>query len=98
MGNCHACGQAIDAKEKILRTDECPQCGRDLRCCRNCRHFDPALHNQCREVVAEWVSDKERANFCDYFVLAVSAGTNPRGGGKSPEEMAREKFRKLFKA
>jgi hypothetical protein len=98
MGSCHACGQAIETVEKIRRTDECPQCGRDVRCCRNCRHFDPGLHNQCREVVAEWVSDKERANFCDYFVLADSKGTHPRGDGKSPEDLAREKFRKLFKS
>jgi len=98
MGTCHACGRAIDASEKIRRTEECPQCGRDLRCCRNCRHFDPAVHNQCREVVAEWVSDKERANFCDYFELAVTSAATTRGAGKSPEELAREKFKKLFKS
>ncbi len=98
MGNCHSCGQAIEARERIRRADECLQCGRDLHCCRNCRHFDPALHNQCREVVAEWVSDKERANFCDYFDFASSTGNRPGGDGKSPEELAREKFRKLFKS
>ena len=97
MGSCHACGAVIETREKIRRADECSQCGRDLRCCRNCRHFDPAVHNQCREVVAEWVADKERANFCDYFELADSAGSAPRGEGKSPEELAREKFHKLFK-
>ena len=96
MGACHACGREIPAGEKIRRADECAGCGRDLRCCRNCRYFDPKVNNQCREVVAEWVSDKERANFCDYFELAQGPRSAPAGGGKSPEELAREKFKKLF--
>lgn len=96
MGACHACGKEIAAAGKIRRSDECEGCGRDLRCCRNCRHFDPTVNNQCREVVAEWVSDKERANFCDYFELAAGGPRGPQRGGKSAEELAREKFKKLF--
>ena len=92
---CHACGAEVRVQEKILRSDECPSCGKDLRCCRNCRHFDAAVHNQCREVVAEWVADKERANFCEYFDPSASA----RGRkGQSDQEDAREKWRKLFKS
>jgi hypothetical protein len=91
---CHACGGEVQVGEKILRRDECPHCGRDLRCCRNCRHFDPRVHNQCREVVAEWVADKERGNFCEYFDPTASSRRRARGGA---EEEAREKWRKLFK-
>ena len=96
MGACYACGREIAAAEKIRRSDECEGCGRDLRCCRNCRHFDPKVHNQCREVVAEWVADKERANFCDYFELDPRRRPTPARDGKSAEELAREKFKKLF--
>ena len=38
-----------------------------LHCCRNCRFHDAAAHNQCREPQADWVKEKEMANFCDYF-------------------------------
>lgn len=96
MGDCYACGAELAVAEKIRRTDECPGCGRDMRCCRNCRHYDPKVNNQCREVVAEWVADKERANFCDYFELAARPAGGRSGGGKSPEDLAREKFKKLF--
>ena len=38
-----------------------------------CRHFDPAAVNQCREDDAEEVRDKERVNFCEWFVPAEDA-------------------------
>jgi hypothetical protein len=96
MRSCHACGTEFQGAEKVLRTEECAGCGRDLRCCRNCRHFQPGAHNQCLEVVAEWVADKERANFCDYFSFADSSPS--AGKPKSAEEEAREKWRSLFKS
>ncbi|HMC82887.1 MAG TPA: hypothetical protein VKL61_06605 [Candidatus Polarisedimenticolia bacterium] len=40
------------------------------------------VHNQCEELVAEWVSDKERANYCDYFAFS-------EGGGPVPWEESR---------
>ena len=46
-------------------------CDGDLHYCRNCRFFDPGKHNQCAETQAEWVSEKERANFRDYFEAAA---------------------------
>jgi hypothetical protein len=95
MLSCHACGREMLVGEKILRRDECPRCGKDLRCCRNCRHFDPGVHNQCREVVAEWVADKERGNFCEYFDPAASPRQVDRRGA---EDAAREKWRKLLKS
>jgi hypothetical protein len=95
MRRCHACGAEVTKEGKLFRTDECGGCGRDLRCCRNCVHFQPTAHNQCLEPVAEWVADKERANFCEYFTFAdTQSGASAR---KSPEEEAREKWKKLFK-
>ena len=98
MRRCYACGKEIDPENKIARTDECPRCARDLHCCRNCRHYDPAVHNQCREPVAEWISEKERANFCDYFSFGGSPDPGREKEGKPPQEDAREKWRRLFKS
>jgi hypothetical protein len=67
---CWKCGTEIEdvsGVRKVLRTDNCPKCDSDLHVCKNCRHYDPQCHNDCRETQAEWVSDKERGNFCDYF-------------------------------
>ncbi|MBW1782590.1 MAG: hypothetical protein JRL30_17830 [Deltaproteobacteria bacterium] len=56
-----------------MRNDVCPHCSRDLRCCRQCKFYDHHAYNDCKEVMADRVVDKERANFCEYFVLRGSS-------------------------
>lgn len=80
--NCAFCGEAVKTKEKIRRIDTCPHCNRDLRCCKQCKFYDPHAYNECREVSAERIVDKERANFCDYFV--------PRGSAQESVNKAQE--------
>ena len=78
----------------VPRDSECPGCARDLHACRNCRHYDPALSNKCREPNAEWVVDRERANFCEFFQLAEQ----PRGlAGPDRAADARKKLDDLFR-
>ena len=70
--NCVFCGEHIGGMNRVGRNDTCSRCGRDLRSCRQCKFYDQDAYNECREVSAERVVDKERANFCDYFVLKGS--------------------------
>jgi hypothetical protein len=93
MPVCHSCQKPAAVEGKIKRSDVCPGCRNDLRCCKNCKFYDRSAHNQCREPAAEWTANKEKANFCDYFVFADRAST---GAGNSPET-ARKKFDDLFK-
>jgi len=90
---CYRCQSPIELEGKPTRSDTCPQCGAYLRCCRNCRFYEPAAHNQCREPQAELVSDKEMANFCDYFEVATGrqAATDTR------KDEALRKLNELFK-
>ncbi|MFO7986850.1 MAG: hypothetical protein R6U38_13400 [Desulfatiglandaceae bacterium] len=87
---CAFCGTKLNIKTKIMRKDTCPHCGRDLRCCKQCKFYDPHAYNECKEVMAERIVDKERANFCEYFVLKGASG----GKGKTAE--AREALEALF--
>lgn len=64
---CILCEHELSLTLPVGRRDECPYCHADLHTCRQCRFFDPAVHNQCREPQTELVVDKEKANFCDYF-------------------------------
>ncbi|MBF0627140.1 MAG: hypothetical protein HQL91_02865 [Magnetococcales bacterium] len=57
------------------RSDVCSGCTKDTRVCLNCRFHDPGSYNECQERVAERIVDKERANFCDFF---LSKGSLPR--------------------
>ena len=92
---CHHCQNEIVIKGRLSRTADCSVCGSDVHCCLNCVNYDPAAHNRCREPQAEWVSDREKANFCDYFTPNILTA---RGKGKSgPLEEARIAFDNLFK-
>jgi len=64
---CFFCGAAVEAGDRTGRRDVCSGCGRDLHSCMQCRFYDETAYHRCREPQAEWVSDKESANFCDYF-------------------------------
>ena len=64
---CHHCGVELKFEGYIARSDECPRCSSDVHCCLNCYNYDPHAHNKCREPQAEWVTDREKANFCDFL-------------------------------
>ena len=90
---CWKCKKEISI-EKIARGDECPLCHADLHVCRACDFYESGAHNDCRESSADMVTDKERANFCDYFrVSSVIPGLDP---GISKAEKARNAFNALF--
>jgi len=92
---CYRCGTVYEFQERIGRRDVCPKCDADLHCCRNCRHYSPSAHNQCAESQAEWVRDKDRANYCDYF--EPLRGRTAGSGLSHRTRDARARFDDLFK-
>lgn len=69
--NCFSCSTEIVMAFAPGRRDECPKCGADVHVCRNCTHYDRNAYNECREPSAEVVREKDRANFCDFFLAGV---------------------------
>ena len=94
MKSCHRCGKELNGTDRVARTTTCPHCGAYLHCCLNCALYDPYAHNQCREPQSEYVSDREKANFCDFFSFRESGPS-----GKREEECAeaRKAWEELFK-
>jgi hypothetical protein len=92
--NCWHCARKIEVVtgERIGFRDECPGCGRALHSCRNCGFYDPAYNNSCREPMAERVVDKERFNFCEYFIPSDAAAKPP-----VKKTSAQDKLEALFK-
>jgi len=82
--SCWKCGEM---QEEILlplsRTELCQHCNTDLHVCRMCRFYDTSVSNACREPVADFVSDKTRANFCGYIELLTDAGANSGSAGQA---------------
>ena len=89
--NCQSNTSFLE-KEKILKAEECPQCQRDLRCCKMCAFYDPSSYNECRESNATRIVEKEKANYCDYFQL-----TDPKQDNQSTKENLLERANSLFK-
>jgi hypothetical protein len=42
-----------------------------------CKFYDPKVYNECHESNADRIVDKEKANFCDYFVLSGGGNAGP---------------------
>ncbi len=90
---CYSCHATINLERRPWRNETCPKCSSYLHCCRNCRFHDPLAHNQCREPQADWVKEKEMANFCNYF----EAAKDLKSSGSSKKDEAKKKLDELFK-
>jgi hypothetical protein len=101
MKTCFKCGATVEI-EKVSRRDECPRCGADLRVCLNCAFYADSKANACTEPQAEPVKEKDRANYCDFFLFKEAAG-GPRasapaaGQAKSGKAEAEKRWSELFK-
>ena len=91
---CWKCG--TDLKNLLLpfsRYEECSLCKTDLHVCIACKSYNPRLSEGCNEDRADFILDKDKANFCDYFRV------NPRAHkkqGNADAKVARTKLAELF--
>ena len=92
MKICYSCQHQFLDKYQAFRSSLCPSCGKDVKVCKNCKFYSPSSQNQCREHIQDPVKDKERANFCDYFVF-VQAKENE---SSKKESSAKDDFNNLF--
>lgn len=91
---CVFCGFEIEVIGVIGRGDTCPSCGKNLRCCLQCKLYDASMNNHCKEIMAERVVDKEAANFCNHFTFG---GQRLTGSEKDRVSDAKKKLEELFK-
>jgi len=93
IGRCWHCGQDLTDLD-YAREATCPGCRKSTHCCRNCRWYERGRPNDCKEPVAEPVSDKERANFCGYFEAVFPTGA---GAAAPNADALRDAAEDLFK-
>ena len=92
---CWNCGNSDNIPQKPGRRDLCPSCNAYLHCCRNCAFYDRNAHHECREPQAEWVKEKDKGNYCDYF-RPGSGGTVKGANKKTSGDDAKAKWDSLF--
>jgi len=90
---CFFCGKELDIEGTVGRDETCPHCHRDLKCCLNCKLYDISS-NYCREPQSEEIRDRERSNFCDFFIFRDK---EIRGESVDKARKAKEEWEKLFK-
>jgi hypothetical protein len=94
LSTCFRCGAELNFQDHTPgRRDSCNTCGADVHVCKNCSHYDPKAYNECKEPQAERVVEKERSNFCDYFVLGALRGLS----GAESKEAVFKQLDSLFK-
>jgi len=94
MWVCHACAKEVKFQGGVSRQEICPHCRSDLHCCLNCTLYDEYAHNHCQEPSAEWVSAREKNNFCEFFAFKDSSGA---GRSRRERDEALAKLEALFK-
>lgn len=80
---CHKCSAQWPKRQAPGRRDRCPRCGADMRCCLNCRNYDQHVAEQCRERDADPVTNKERANFCEFYSPRRDGGGSQGTGNQN---------------
>lgn len=92
---CHACHAPVELGpgERVGFRDCCDRCGADLHVCLCCAHHDPSAYNECREPGSEHVSQRDRANHCDWFAASDRGG----GTGAAAREKSLSDLEALFK-
>ena len=84
---CAFCNNEIELYGKISHNDTCPHCGWDLHCCMQCKFYDTSSYNQCKETMAERVIEKEKSNFCEYFLFKDAADSGINGAAKAKKAL-----------
>jgi hypothetical protein len=84
---CWKCGSPIESTRIGFRA-ECESCHAWLHCCKGCRNYAPGRPNDCAIPGTEQIADREAANFCDEFAIALK---------KPPLTGTSDPFEALFK-
>ena len=96
---CYACGHINSFLGNISFRANCSNCYQDIHVCKNCVHYDEKSYNECREPSAERITDKERANYCDHFVIklqSAKSGGLPSSMSLSHRDQLRAQAEALF--
>jgi len=96
---CHKCLNEVEliveVGIRVGRLDTCVHCNAYLHCCKNCQRYAPKRHNMCEILEADFIRDREEANFCTHFVLKEWGEDKPEAD--NTVEKAKAQLNDLFK-
>jgi hypothetical protein len=107
---CYNCATTLPPETDL--TGNCPKCGAELHCCKQCSHFEPSTRFQCLKPIPVRIPVKDKANECVSFTPRVTVARDGTSGPSAPPpsaapssgppaprnaDDARSAFDKLFK-
>lgn len=90
---CGSCG-TLHEVAYVVQGATCAKCRGDLHCCKNCKNFDTAVHNECRQAIPARIAVKTKGNSCTFFEAQLKQEQQQESGGHRD---ARSAFDALFK-
>lgn len=82
---CYNCSSTLPPGTEFA--GQCPKCGVQLHCCKQCTHFEPSTRFQCMKPVQIRVAVKDAINDCSLFSPRVTVArevTNASNGARPP--------------
>jgi hypothetical protein len=73
---CFNCASTLPASADF--SGNCPKCGAELHCCKQCAYFEPSTRFQCRKPIPERIAVKDKANECELFSARVTVARDVR--------------------
>jgi len=105
---CFNCATALAPDTSF--SGNCPKCGAELHCCKQCSHFEPSTRFQCLKPIPARIAAKDKRNECSLFAPRVTVAREGTEANSSPtpvidagppaptnSEDARNAFDKLFR-
>ncbi len=91
---CHKCHSEWTSVDPPTRKDLCYLCHSPIHACLNCKFYDTARSKQCVLDEAELVTEKDKANFCEYFKFRSSDLSHVTA---MTSDMTKQKWSSLFR-
>jgi hypothetical protein len=105
---CANCGAVLT--NGFDANGQCPKCGLELHCCKQCRFFDSAAQFECTQPIPERITPKDAKNNCTFYEFRTTVekdtaptsyaqkGNTPAAAAPPPRHNdARQAFENLFK-
>lgn len=93
MKFCYKCNTEWTEDNKPGFREICTKCGSDIHCCLNCTFYDSKMYDNCKEPIAEKVTEADANNFCSYFIFIDRVPSNINKKGID----SKDAFNNLFK-
>jgi len=75
---CFSCSTTLPSGTDF--TANCPKCGAELHCCKQCSHFEPSTRFQCLKPIPVRIPLKDKANDCSLFSPRVTVARDAPTG------------------